>query len=657
MNAQVKIAMPQVGTTVLGINDQKGWIAEINEARAQTFTIGGGGMVPNTLEYVIVWDNQTTSIVSDGIAAPWINKAALYEFAIINDAPERLAEARECERLDYEKRMELNDKRAIERAAFFEDARGKVPAWAKAVIVAELQEDKSDIYSDYHGSSTVRTVILAFSKHTRDLFPEMRKAALNFEETAHLATAPDDAEHRQKYSMGGGYFLKAGYRHKDGWKISKSPLNAENLHGLPFGEWSLGTSEAPKMSAQAIGNVTVEQHVHTKKGFDMFIVIMADRVERETYLDLLDKAKSLGGWYSKKWGQTPAGFAFKDEGKAQEFANELSGTNAPKPDGTPPAPSKSPAIADKFRALADKMQRDIDHKLGDRLTNTPKRQREAQSARNDGLQLERAQQALRALADLHEQGTISPILATVKSKKQAVDLCRGVISQSTGYYDAGYDQGKPYDQDELTLAVWALLGAPDPKDVKAQQIKQLSDKINLTKVEGFFPTPAPIVEQMLGRLGAMPDNAEILEPSAGSGAILDQLREAYPKANLTAFEIYNPLRDLLELKGYELHGWDFMEDERGLLEGAEFDAVVMNPPFEKQQDVDHVQRAWRCLKPGGVLVAIMSPSAFFRSDKKSQAFRQWFEDNNGHKVDIDAGAFKASGTNVSTVMISVEKWS
>lgn len=100
-----------------------------------------------------------------------------------------------------------------------------MPKETKALIVARLEVDESDSMSDYHGSSTQRSVIIGFSKHTRDLFPEMRKAAKHFSDTAHMATLPKEAEHREKYSMGGGYYLKDGYRHSSGWTINKVSLN------------------------------------------------------------------------------------------------------------------------------------------------------------------------------------------------------------------------------------------------------------------------------------------------------------------------------------------------------------------------------------------------------------------------------------------------
>ena len=46
-----------------------------------------------------------------------------------------------------------------------------VPDDAVAVIIGEQHESECDPYTDYFGSRIVRTVILGFSTHTRDLFP------------------------------------------------------------------------------------------------------------------------------------------------------------------------------------------------------------------------------------------------------------------------------------------------------------------------------------------------------------------------------------------------------------------------------------------------------------------------------------------------------
>ena len=45
-----------------------------------------------------------------------------------------------------------------------------------------------------------------------------------------------------------------------------------------------------------------------------------------------------------------------------------------------------------------------------------------------------------------------------------------------------------------------------------------------------------------------------------------------------------------------------------------FDRVVMNPPFCRGRDLDHVRHALRFVAPGGRLVAIMSAGVAFRED-------------------------------------------
>jgi hypothetical protein len=100
-----------------------------------------------------------------------------------------------------------------------------IPADAKAIIIAELHENESDPMTDYYGYSTERTVILGFSTHTKDLFSEMRKYAANFEETNYLAAENKEYEHREKYSMGNGYYL--GASKYSGWIIRKERFYGE----------------------------------------------------------------------------------------------------------------------------------------------------------------------------------------------------------------------------------------------------------------------------------------------------------------------------------------------------------------------------------------------------------------------------------------------
>jgi len=116
------------------------------------------------------------------------------------------------------------------------------PVTAKAIIIAEYEIDDCDSMTDYYNTKTGDQMILAWSNHTRDIFSEMRKAAAKFTETKHLATATDvnrngekltesnkswwhpADEHREKYSMGAGYYLKSSHRYSSGWTVNKMTL-------------------------------------------------------------------------------------------------------------------------------------------------------------------------------------------------------------------------------------------------------------------------------------------------------------------------------------------------------------------------------------------------------------------------------------------------
>ena len=638
-----------LGTPVAS-RDRYGFVAAIEQSTARSFTLGTGSMRAVSSHVVVVWDSGAISgDVPNTMAEDWAADARRYGLPYVADHAERYAAARKARADAANAAQEAQRQAAETRKAFEADAAAKIPHGAKAVIYAEHIHNDSDSMTDYFAGHAERRIILGFSTHTRDLFPELRKAALNHPETAFLADAPDSAEHREKYSMGHGYYLSTGGRYS-GWQVRKRSLHPTNpASSIPNGEWALAPVAEQIADAVPVGSFTIEAHTHSKKGFPMWIVILPGRVEREEFDRLRNAAEALGGWYSRPWGKTPGGFAFKVEADAQAFANaEPSPTP---PDGSTPAPTK-PGMGSKLRAIADAMQKEIDHGNRDRLTNTPKRQREAASARMEAARWERAQRGLRALADLHDAGTVPPVLARLATKAKAYELAGSVIDRSRGgYYDAGIDTGKPYHNTPEALAFWELIGAPSDAARQAEELRRKIDSLRFANIPGYFPTPAPIVARMI-EAADIPDSAAfILEPSAGSGAILDAVRAACPNASLHAVERHSTLRDVLKGKGYQLQGSDFME----MLVLPIFDRVLMNPPFENGQDMEHVRRAFDHLKQGGRLVAIMSPGPFYRQDRKATEFREWFDAMGGTRDEIEAGAFKESGTGIATVLVVLDK--
>jgi GGDEF domain-containing protein/phospholipid N-methyltransferase len=321
-----------------------------------------------------------------------------------------------------------------------------------------------------------------------------------------------------------------------------------------------------------------------------------------------------------------------------------------------PAENKDGArIAARFRLTADSMEKQIDERQRSMTQNpTPKRMREYRSRLHDGENMKRVQKAMRALAAAHESGTVPKGLENLRTKDDIYRLVYKGVEGGGGYYDVipsqeyanKTPQGKALQ--ELMESSGKETSAEKAAKGTASKISQLEADVQFQKLPGYFPTPKPVVEKMLNEADIQPGD-KVLEPSAGKGNIADLIREREPEAHLSTIEQQSKLRQILELKGHELAGSDFLEHD------GKYDKIVMNPPFENGQDIEHVQRAFGMLKPGGKLVAIMSESPFFRSDRKGQAFRDWLEEHNGTSEKLEPGAFKESGTGVNARMVVIEK--
>lgn len=180
----------------------------------------------------------------------------------------------------------------------------------------------------------------------------------------------------------------------------------------------------------------------------------------------------------------------------------------------------------------------------------------------------------------------------------------------------------------------------------------LSGKVSKPETFGYVPTPKTLGEPVVD-LAEIEDGMTVLEPEAGSANLADIVAEKTCKANIVCYELQEANVQILKSKGYTVYQGDFLTFEPEVL----YDRVIMNPPFERQQDILHVQHAWQFVKPGGRLVGIMSTGFTFRANKLSTEFREFVEAN-GYYRENPAGSFKPSGTSVNTVTVVLYKpWS
>jgi hypothetical protein len=160
----------------------------------------------------------------------------------------------------------------------------------------------------------------------------------------------------------------------------------------------------------------------------------------------------------------------------------------------------------------------------------------------------------------------------------------------------------------------------------------------------FYWSPQPVIEAALEFAGIhRADNYgygrgapeyRVLEPSCGDGRILDELRVRGCKA--LGIEYHAGRAAQARQKGHAVVTANFLEQAPA----AEFDKIVMNPPFYGRHYVKHVRHALKFLKPGGSLVCVLPATAHYDHGELSGEWR-----------DLPVASFADAGTNVPTGLL------
>lgn len=190
-------------------------------------------------------------------------------------------------------------------------------------------------------------------------------------------------------------------------------------------------------------------------------------------------------------------------------------------------------------------------------------------------------------------------------------------------------------------------------------------EVTTNRDRGFFPTPAPLARRLVEMAGILP-GMRVLEPSAGTGRLVDAILEAKPD-HVVAIERDLPMRHALIARARTPAGvglWvddvdDFMDYQPryGGNGGIKrFDRTVMNPPFcrsGKGDHLDHVVHALDLLAPGGVLVSVLPSSITFRRDRRHTEFRARIDKHRGEVISLPDRSFAESGTSVNAVALRI----
>lgn len=200
---------------------------------------------------------------------------------------------------------------------------------------------------------------------------------------------------------------------------------------------------------------------------------------------------------------------------------------------------------------------------------------------------------------------------------------------------------------------------PESTDAAALlEAAMMTGSVKDPKVGDFFETPVPLARRMV-EIAGVGRGASVLEPSAGHGRIalaargagadvfvVEQDDDRFAKLNSAGFARAFPPPTTRPDRWV---GQDFL----GTLPKPTYDAVLMNPPFSREQDIAHVTHALRFVKPGGKVVAITGPGWRFRQTKAAEAFRKLMDDRGADVEELPEGTFKESGTDVRSLLLTI----
>jgi hypothetical protein len=186
-----------------------------------------------------------------------------------------------------------------------------------------------------------------------------------------------------------------------------------------------------------------------------------------------------------------------------------------------------------------------------------------------------------------------------------------------------------------------VLPDAEEEDAKPQASTAVSKDLQ------FYATPQPVIDEILSAIGVYRPKDysrgetpcyRILEPSCGDGRILDEIKARGSRG--FGIEVHAPRAAEAKAKGHAVVTGNFLDQPSS----AEFDFVVMNPPFYGRHYVKHVMHALKFLKPGGSLVSVLPATAWY--DHKEL---------DGRWQDLPVASFAESGTNIPTGYLRIQK--
>ena len=150
-----------------------------------------------------------------------------------------------------------------------------------------------------------------------------------------------------------------------------------------------------------------------------------------------------------------------------------------------------------------------------------------------------------------------------------------------------------------------------------------------------FFTP-PDVALRMAKLLLRHNPRYILEPSAGNGSLVRAIKHINSECHVVAFEINPKFKKDLEEVANMVIIHDFLECN---LKG-DFDAVIANPPFNKETSIDeHIKMMMQVVRPGGVILTIVPSPTTLTVPSFVFPLTNWAKNKDGFITPIEIREF------------------
>lgn len=179
--------------------------------------------------------------------------------------------------------------------------------------------------------------------------------------------------------------------------------------------------------------------------------------------------------------------------------------------------------------------------------------------------------------------------------------------------------------------------------------------VDVKKRDQAFYTPEPLARQLA--IAAAVEGKVVLEPSAGEGALVKACLECGAAMMDAVEKNEDAAGRLMKLSRTRVHCGDFLGCQPGSHPWMResYERIVMNPPFAKGAAGKHLAHALRFLAPGGRLVAVL-PASWTREILETFLRLRMKRPHGIVRLANEPGAFKESGTNVSTITAVVTEF-